>query len=75
MEDAGKYSLKLDENKTSCNVKVIEKIPDLKEKFLASIEEIPKIIKDLKTEPTEYLTTKPFSITLIAEGDTFNESS
>jgi serine/threonine protein kinase len=69
MEDAGKYSLKLDENKTSCNVKVIEKIPDLKEKFLASIEEIPKIIKDLKTEPTEYLTTKPFSITLIAEGD------
>ncbi len=71
LEDAGKYSLKLDESKTSCQVKVLEKPSQGKkeEKILSSLDEMPRIVKDLKSEPIEYTTIEPFSIILIAEGE------
>ena len=65
MPDAGKYTLSLDNKKTSCQVKVIE--DDAEIKSLSPLSSSPKIVKDLSTAPAEHLTTEPFSISIVVE--------
>lgn len=68
LADTGKYTLLLsDEISTSCNVKVV---PDDEADTQKTKASPPRIIEDLNsTEPIEGLTTEPFKIGLVVEGD------
>ena len=61
MSDAGRYSLKLDQSQTSCNLKVI---PDD-----SKAKTPPKLIQDLDTEPSTKPSNEPFSLSIIVQGD------
>jgi hypothetical protein len=66
LDDSAKYTLCLNETTkpTSCQVKVVA----LDEKSDGSSSG-PKIIQDLKSDYLDNLTTEPFKISLIVEGD------
>jgi hypothetical protein len=69
LDDSGKYSLILNEKlSTICNVKIVPR-EDKKEKSSDLLKISPKILQDLKPEYTDNLTSEPFKIFLIVEGD------
>lgn len=70
LDDTGKYTLVLDETiSTSCNVKVV-KDDETESKPETPKSKAPRIIEDLNpNEPVNGLTTQPFKIGLVVEGD------